>query len=57
MQRNFEPMRKQLEAWRRSELTGVTAKVVIFEAFVEGKPEAPKTSGPDGARSLLRAKV
>lgn len=57
MQRNFEPMRKQLEAWRRSELTGVTAKVVIFEAFVEGKLEAPKTSGPDGARSLLRAKV
>jgi hypothetical protein len=33
MQRNFEPMRKQ-EAWHRSELTDVTAKVVIYEAFV-----------------------
>lgn len=42
MQRNFEPMRKQLEAWQRSELTDVTAKVVIYEAFVEGKLEAPK---------------
>jgi hypothetical protein len=42
MQRNFEPMRKQVEAWQRCELTDVTAKVVIYEAFVEGKLEAPK---------------
>jgi hypothetical protein len=42
MQRNFEPMRKQVEAWQRSELTDVTAKVVIYEALVEGQLEAPK---------------
>ena len=42
MQRNFEPMRKQVEAWQKSELTDVTAKVVIYEAFVEGVLEAPK---------------
>jgi len=42
MQRNFEPMRKQVETWQRSELTDVTAKVVIYEAFVEAKLEAPK---------------
>jgi len=42
MQRNFEPMQRQVEAWQRSELTDVTAKVVIYEAFVEGKLEAPK---------------
>jgi|SRR5258708_25860186 len=36
MQRNFEPMRKQVEAWQRSELTDVNAKVVIYEALVEG---------------------
>ncbi len=35
MQRSFEPMRKQVETWQRSELTDVTAKVVIYEAFVE----------------------
>jgi hypothetical protein len=47
MQRNFEPMRKQVEAWQKSELTDVTAKVVIYEAFVEGRLEAPKpSSGP-----------
>jgi hypothetical protein len=42
MQRNFEPMRKQVEAWQRSELTDVTFKVVIYEAFIEGRLEAPK---------------
>ncbi len=41
MQRNFEPMRREVEAWQRSELTDVTA-MVIYEAFVEGKFEAPK---------------
>jgi hypothetical protein len=42
MQRTFEPMRKQVEAWQGCERTDVTAKVVIYEAFVEGKLEAPK---------------
>src|SRR5260370_21962949 len=42
MQRHFEPMRKRVEAWQRSELTDVTAKVVIYEAFIEGGLEAPK---------------
>lgn len=42
MQRNLDPMRKQVETWQKSELTDVTAKVVIYEAFVEGKLEAPK---------------
>jgi hypothetical protein len=31
-----------VETWQRSELTDVTAKVVIYEAFVEGKLEAPQ---------------
>ena len=43
MQRNFEPMRKQVEAWQKSELTDVTAKVVIYEAFVEGKWRRSRT--------------
>jgi hypothetical protein len=42
IQGNFEPMRKQVEAWQRSELTDVTAKVVVYEAFVEGRLEARK---------------
>jgi hypothetical protein len=42
IQRNFYPMRTQVEVWQKSELTDVAAKVVIYEAFVEGKLEAPK---------------
>jgi len=42
MQRNFEPMRRQVEAWRKCELTDVTAKVAIYEAFGGGELEAPK---------------
>jgi hypothetical protein len=42
MQRNFEPMRKQVESWQKVNSTDVTAKVVIYEAFVEAKLEAPK---------------
>ena len=40
MQRNFEPTRKQVASWQRSEQ--VTVRIVICEAFVEGKLEAPK---------------
>jgi hypothetical protein len=35
-------MRKHVEAWQQSELTDVTAKVVVYGGFVEGKLEAPK---------------
>jgi hypothetical protein len=40
MQRNDQPLRKQ--AWQGSELTEVIAKVVIHEAFLEGKLNVPK---------------
>jgi hypothetical protein len=39
MQRNFEPMRKQVETWRQMELSNVTAKMVIYQAFIEGDPD------------------
>ena len=42
MQRNFEPMRKQVEAWRQSELTDVTAKIIIYQAFIEGELDVPR---------------
>jgi hypothetical protein len=42
MQRSFDPMRKQMEDCQQSELTDVTAKIVIYEAFVEGQLEDPK---------------
>ena len=42
MQRNFEPMVKAVERWRGEQLTDVTARLVIYRAFVEGELEAPR---------------
>ena len=41
MQRNFEPMRKQVELWRQAELTDVSAKMIIYQAFIESELEVP----------------
>ena len=42
MQRNFEPMRRQIEIWKQSQLPNEVAKLIIYKAFVEGELEAPK---------------
>jgi hypothetical protein len=42
MQRNFEPMRRQIELWKGSRIGDQEAKLVIYQAFVEGELEAPK---------------
>jgi hypothetical protein len=46
-------MWKQVETWERSELTDVTAKVVIYEAFVEGEVEAKAPISELKAQRLL----
>ncbi|MEX2264621.1 MAG: hypothetical protein WD696_21885 [Bryobacteraceae bacterium] len=42
MQRNFDPMQKQIETGRESQISDVTAKLVIYRAFVESELEVPK---------------
>jgi hypothetical protein len=42
MQRNFEPMRNQVEAWKGSQIEDAHAKLLIYRAFVQGELEAPK---------------
>jgi len=42
MQRSFGPMRQQVEAWQKSELTDVTARIIIYQAFIEGELDVPK---------------
>jgi len=42
IQRNFEPMKKQLEAWKATQIPDATAKLVIYRAFVEGELDVPK---------------
>src|ERR1051326_1201115 len=36
MQRNFDGMKMQVEAWQESQLSEVSAKLIIYQAFIEG---------------------
>jgi hypothetical protein len=42
MQRNSEPMRRQVEEWRSRQISTVAAKLIIYQAFVESELDAPK---------------
>jgi hypothetical protein len=42
MQRNFAPMQKQVESWQGMELSNVSAKMIVYEAFIESELEVPK---------------
>ena len=42
IQRNFEPMQRQVESWRSLQLTDERAKLTIYRAFIEGDLDVPK---------------
>lgn len=42
IQRNFEPLQRQVEEWRMAQISDDAAKLVIYRAFIEGELEAPK---------------
>jgi len=42
MQRNFEPMRKQIEDWRAQQMSAAAAKLTIYRAFIEGDLDVPR---------------
>ena len=47
IQRNFEPMQRQVESWREAQITDAQAKLIFYSAFVEGKLDAPKGLLPE----------
>jgi len=47
IQRNFEPMQRQVEGWRQMQITDARAKLIFYSAFVEGKLDAPKSLLPE----------
>ena len=46
IQRNFEPLQRQVESWRKSQINDDTAKLTIYKAFVEGGLDAPRSLLP-----------
>jgi hypothetical protein len=47
IQRNFEPLQRQLASWRQTQITDERAKLILYEAFVEGELEAPRSLLPE----------
>jgi len=42
MQRNFGPLKRQVEQWQSSQLTDSSAKLLIYQAFIEDEAWFPK---------------
>jgi hypothetical protein len=55
MQRNFEPMRQQVESWRALQLSAAVAKLTIYRAFIEGGSGCSAAPGTESARTLLQS--
>ena len=47
IQRNFEPMQRQVERWRSSQISDDRAKLILYSAFVDGELEAPRSLLPE----------
>jgi hypothetical protein len=42
MQRNFDPMRKQIDGWKQYQLTDGTAKNIIYDAYLDDELALPR---------------
>jgi hypothetical protein len=47
IQRNFEPLQRQVETWRKTQITDETAKLIFYSAFIDGKLEVPRSLLPE----------
>ena len=47
IQRNFEPMQRQVESWRQTQISDAQAKLIFYSAFVDGELDAPKSLLPE----------
>ncbi len=47
IQRNFEPLQRQLELWRKTQITDERAKLIFYSAFIDGALDAPRSLLPE----------
>jgi len=53
IQRNFDPLRAQVDAWRSRQLTNEQAKLIIYRAFIEGDLTVPRSLARDVHRNYF----
>jgi hypothetical protein len=61
IQRNFEPLQRQVETWRKTQITDDTARLIFYSAFIDGSwrhPEAYclKSTGSISSRSTRNSR-
>ena len=59
IQRNFEPLHRQVELWRKTQITDDAARLIFYSAFIDGKLEAPccpKSTGCISSRNILSSR-
>jgi hypothetical protein len=47
IQRNFEPLQRQVELWKKTQITDDTARLIFYSAFIDGRLEAPRSLPPE----------
>jgi hypothetical protein len=57
MQRNFEPMVAAVDRWRASQLTDVSAKLLIYQAFIEAELDIPRHLARDVHRLYFEPQI
>jgi Domain of unknown function (DUF932) len=53
IQRNFDPLRQQVETWRSRQVSDEQAKLVIYRAFIEGDLSVPRSLARDVHRNYF----
>jgi hypothetical protein len=57
MQRSFEPMQQQVEFWRESQIDKDFAKLLIYQAFIEGDLDIPRHLARDVHREYFNPTI
>ena len=55
IQRNFEPLQHQVELWRKTQVTDERAKLIFYNALIDGALEAPRSMAAGSSPALFRA--
>src|ERR1051326_476346 len=57
MQRNFAPMVQSVERWRETQLSDVSARMVIYRAFIEGDLDVARHLARDEHRNYFEPTI
>ncbi len=57
IQRSFEPLQRQVELCRKTQITDDAAKLIFYSAFIDGKLEAPRSLLPEVHRLYFEPNI